>query len=1069
MNRKSLKRAVGAILACAMVFGSSDFSGLGSVFARGGEVSVVPISFTGYSTLGDTITVTGGPENAEYVWTAYTDTYTSTNKVERESQILSETGNSVTTGDSLDEHFITCTVKGDTNGETYGTASLYVSSLPVMYITSEDFDYEDYRTEYNKTGTKTGHDVTINLTGNSIYTKPKTFYSGAAELKVRGNSTAGRPKTPFKLKLDKKTDLLGLGDGVKSKHWVLLANDIDHSLLRNKLLYDFSGEIGTEFFFQSTNVTMIYNGEYQGVYQLCEQRRIDEGRIDITDWVSVGEDAAESVANYEANNNEAVWKNTGYYASLASYQADASEEDNKLNAASALEDAINEKMYSDYSWIDEKKVTYDSGTGSVTFDFTDEKYGIGAFPATTGGYLVEMDFYNIDSNTVASLATNYLQPLYFSSPEPGEDAQDQVAAVESFKNTSLYKGALDLTQSFEYAIHSNDFVFRNSDSKKKVTNTGKYDWNWNGTSTGWASSTGSTTFTSDTYDGKHYSQIFDMDSLVNNFIFVEYAMNWDSMKNSFFFYKDVDGLAKIGPQWDFDWCWGNINMYNIDTNQPTTWHTTNEYFTNEQAYQSYQWNRLLVKDPYFLVKIYEKYQEVRPIIEDMIKEDGLIDQYYEYLKNAGAANDRRWSYTYNKEYGQDLGGQPVVSENFEQSITSIKTFLNTRVNWLDKQFASVNLLINSLGYYKKANDISEPSLTKKGDTLYLKASVSNKSCTGVVFQVNGTTEVEGDVEDGVARASLPLSVLNTDDSLNVVTAFEKGSNGYLLNTALKPSGNFEYITKSNFTSFKTSQVGLVPNMTIQAESSELYVSINANTKVNATGTSSDGSSVDLRYTSSNPKVATVANDGTITGLSAGSCTITVSAKDDLSVQATVTVYVRIASPKIKLVSASNKVKICWEKVEDAEKYQVYRSKKGGTYSLYKTVSDTSFTDKKVSKDTQYSYYVLALSSDSHLTSDKSNTIKALVPKKVSKLKGKAGKKRASVSFKKNKKASGYEVYISTKKKSGYKKKATLKKAKTTIKKLTSKTTYYVKVRAYYKSNGKKIYGSYSKVVKVRVK
>ena len=59
--------------------------------------------------------------------------------------------------------------------------------------------------------------------------------------------------------------------------------------------------------------------------------------------------------------------------------------------------------------------------------------------------------------------------------------------------------------------------------------------------------------------------LFDMDSLVTNFLFDEYAMNWDSMKNSFFFYKKVDELAKFGPQWDYDWCWGNVNMFNIDT------------------------------------------------------------------------------------------------------------------------------------------------------------------------------------------------------------------------------------------------------------------------------------------------------------------------------------------------------------------------------------------------------------------------------------------------------------------------------------------------------------------------
>ena len=49
-------------------------------------------------------------------------------------------------------------------------------------------------------------------------------------IRGRGNSTWGAEKNPFKFKLEKSTDLLGMG---KNKHWVLLANHYDLSLLRN--------------------------------------------------------------------------------------------------------------------------------------------------------------------------------------------------------------------------------------------------------------------------------------------------------------------------------------------------------------------------------------------------------------------------------------------------------------------------------------------------------------------------------------------------------------------------------------------------------------------------------------------------------------------------------------------------------------------------------------------------------------------------------------------------------------------------------------------------------------------
>ena len=95
------------------------------------------------------------------------------------------------------------------------------------------------------------------------------------------------------------------------------------------------------------------------------------------------------------------------------------------------------------------------------------------------------------------------------------------------------------------------------------------------------------------------------------------------------------------------------------------------------------------------------------------------------------------------------------------------------------------------------------------------------------------------------------------------------------------------------------------------------------------------------------------------------------------------------------------------------------------------------------------------------------------PKKTAGLKVKKGKKRMTVSWKRDKKATGYQLtYAQNKKFKKGRKNITISKNKTTkktVKKLKAKKTYYVKVRAY-KSVGKtKLYGAYSGVKKVKTR
>ena len=94
------------------------------------------------------------------------------------------------------------------------------------------------------------------------------------------------------------------------------------------------------------------------------------------------------------------------------------------------------------------------------------------------------------------------------------------------------------------------------------------------------------------------------------------------------------------------------------------------------------------------------------------------------------------------------------------------------------------------------------------------------------------------------------------------------------------------------------------------------------------------------------------------------------------------------------------------------------------------------------------------------------------PAKVKKVTAKAKKRTAVISWKKVKGASGYEVYRSTKKNGKYAAVKTINKGKTvtfTNKNLKKGKTYYYKVRAYKVVSGKKVYGKFSTIKKIKFK
>ncbi len=119
------------------------------------------------------------------------------------------------------------------------------------------------------------------------YPRQQTAENLTMQIRERGNGSYGMTKASYKIKLDEKADLL-LGASEDSdaaaRDWVLLAEYFDRSTLRNYYAFMIAANFENLGFTSSCTLVEVYfNGEYQGVYLLCEQVEVDEARVDIDD------------------------------------------------------------------------------------------------------------------------------------------------------------------------------------------------------------------------------------------------------------------------------------------------------------------------------------------------------------------------------------------------------------------------------------------------------------------------------------------------------------------------------------------------------------------------------------------------------------------------------------------------------------------------------------------------------------------------------------------------------------------------------------------------------------------
>ena len=162
------------------------------------------------------------------------------------------------------------TITAENGAEASYYVSISYSGIPVVYINTKDAAPVASKDTWLK-----GTEIYITNAGehNSLYSE--------SQIKGRGNTTWGYHKKPYAIKLDSKEQVLGMP---KHKRWVLLANYLDKTCIRNSIAFEISKRSsGIDWTPRGYHVDVVLNGVFMGNYYLCEQIKADENRVNLPD------------------------------------------------------------------------------------------------------------------------------------------------------------------------------------------------------------------------------------------------------------------------------------------------------------------------------------------------------------------------------------------------------------------------------------------------------------------------------------------------------------------------------------------------------------------------------------------------------------------------------------------------------------------------------------------------------------------------------------------------------------------------------------------------------------------
>lgn len=163
-----------------------------------------------------------------------------------------------------------------------------------------------------------------------------------------------------------------------------------------------------------------------------------------------------------------------------------------------------------------------------------------------------------------------------------------------------------------------------------------------------------------------YRKYIDVASFVDWYLINEIAKNVDARSYSSIYFTYVPGgKIKMGPLWDFDLGFGNVDY--ADSRYPEG------FWVKDHA-----WINRLFQDPAFVSDVKTRFAYFRSHQSDLLQ---FLDDEAAYLRWAQVENNNRWDV-----FGNYVWPNPVVYGSHYEEVEHLKEWFITRMNWLNDAY-----------------------------------------------------------------------------------------------------------------------------------------------------------------------------------------------------------------------------------------------------------------------------------------------------------------------------------------------------------------------------------------------
>ena len=180
-----------------------------------------------------------------------------------------------------------------------------------------------------------------------------------------------------------------------------------------------------------------------------------------------------------------------------------------------------------------------------------------------------------------------------------------------------------------------------------------------------------------------YEKYIDVQSWIDNHLFVETFKEIDGYRISAYYYKPRGGKVFALPVWDYNLGLGNADY--LSGWRPQGWYYP-QISKYPQSDAQYPWYPELQKDPEWEKRYWDRYFKLRETVFSKATLMGKIDAYTEELKEAQERNFEKWRIL--GRYVWPNASGVSNRKTHQDEVDWMKDWLSDRIDWIDSRWTA---------------------------------------------------------------------------------------------------------------------------------------------------------------------------------------------------------------------------------------------------------------------------------------------------------------------------------------------------------------------------------------------